>query len=338
LWVGLVLGIPLVLIGLSGSALLLQREILRFATPVASAGELKSIGSMLEAAQTAVASNVRPTFIDLSPGKAAAVQFETRRPARRVDVHVDPVSLEVLGASDYVRRGPIKQVLVDIHEFLMLPAHVGFPLVGWMGVAMTVMGLSGLVLWWPRGALAVRRGVRLHLDLHQAVGIWGLLVLLTLSISGVYLIFPLTVSHAVQTVLPGDGGDSAPADVARRNGPLGPDHAADYALALVPDARVIGMHLPSGGGTPFAVHMEMIGFGPTVPPIVVTLDPVTAEVIYIDHPRAHSPAERVLNFLHALHFSNGLGFAWSALVFLAGLMPLLMAVTGTMIWWKRRRP
>src|SRR5262249_18426009 len=153
----------------------------------------------------------------------------------------------VLATSDYVRRGPVKSVLVNIHEFLMLPEHIGFAMVGWMGVALTFIGLSGLVLWWPqdgswRSAFLVRRGtarLRLHIDLHRVVGIWGWLVLLALSISGMYLTFPLTVTHAVETLFPGETlGADPPATVARKTGPLGPDHAAEYAVALVPDARV----------------------------------------------------------------------------------------------------
>ena len=87
---------------------------------------------------------------------------------------------------------------MTIHEYLMLPGHIGLPLVGWMAVAMTFMGLSGLILWWPRkgrwmSAFLVRRGargLRLHLDLHHAAGIWGSVLFLILSISGIYLAFP----------------------------------------------------------------------------------------------------------------------------------------------------
>ena len=56
----------------------------------------------------------------------------------------------------------------------------GRTFVGWLGVAMLVLGLTGLVLWWPkRGqwkyAFFVRRtatGLRFHRELHAATGIW----------------------------------------------------------------------------------------------------------------------------------------------------------------------
>ena len=101
-----------------------------------------------------------------SPGHAAAVQFiVSNRPNRTVEVLVDPVSLKVLGSSELIRRGPIMAFMVRIHEFLMMPDRIGLPAVGWTAVAMTFMGLSGIILWWPRkgrwlAAFLVKRGAR----------------------------------------------------------------------------------------------------------------------------------------------------------------------------------
>jgi uncharacterized iron-regulated membrane protein len=82
-----------------------------------------------------------------------------------IDIYVDPVSLKILGSSEVVERGPVLAFLIGIHAFLAMPPPIGLPFVGWMGVVMTLMGLSGLVLWWPskgqwRRSFLVRRGAR----------------------------------------------------------------------------------------------------------------------------------------------------------------------------------
>jgi uncharacterized iron-regulated membrane protein len=46
--------------------------------------------------------------------------------------------------------------------------------------------------------------------------------------------------------------------------------------------------------------------------------------------------DRVLNLLYALHFSIGTGPVWTFLVFLAGLLPLFLTITGVTIWWTKR--
>jgi uncharacterized iron-regulated membrane protein len=39
-----------------------------------------------------------------------------------------------------------------------------------------------------------------------------------------------------------------------------------------------------------------------------------------------------------MHSGQGLGPIWKVLVFLTGLLPALFAVTGILMWLKRRRP
>jgi uncharacterized iron-regulated membrane protein len=45
----------------------------------------------------------------------------------------------------------------------------------------------------------------------------------------------------------------------------------------------------------------------------------------------------LLNWQHLLHFGVGLGLLWKILVFLSGLLPLLLAITGLTVWWKKRQ-
>src|SRR6266480_6421138 len=90
LWVGLILSIPIILIGLSGSALLVQREILSLSVPGASGtGETRSIASMVAAAQASVAPDLRANWVELpaSRGDPASVQFQfANRPPRTMVV------------------------------------------------------------------------------------------------------------------------------------------------------------------------------------------------------------------------------------------------------------
>src|SRR5258708_14294014 len=72
LWVGLILSIPIILIGLSGSALLVQREILRWSIPtVSGAGESQPIARIVAAAQTSVAPRPRAQWAGVSPSPRA---------------------------------------------------------------------------------------------------------------------------------------------------------------------------------------------------------------------------------------------------------------------------
>jgi uncharacterized iron-regulated membrane protein len=70
--------------------------------------------------------------------------------------------------------------LIELHDDL-LAGREGRRVNGLGAVAVLVMTLTGLVIWWPgigrwRRSLTLRRGVgwkRLVWDLHSAIGIWS---------------------------------------------------------------------------------------------------------------------------------------------------------------------
>src|SRR5581483_1729252 len=87
LWVGLVLGLPMILIGLSGSVLLVQREILWLSVPATSAGESQPLSQIIAAAQAAMPES-RANWVELprASGRPASVQFVlSNRPVRTLE-------------------------------------------------------------------------------------------------------------------------------------------------------------------------------------------------------------------------------------------------------------
>jgi uncharacterized iron-regulated membrane protein len=347
LWLALITALPLIAIGVSGSALIVQREVVALSAPRASSSmPAKALVAILATAQSAVPAGAVATRMELPQARAlAVVNFDvTRRPQRRAEVLVDPASLDIVATGELLRRGPVKQFLTDIHEFLMLPDHIGFPLVGVLGVVMTFLGLSGLVLWWPRQgawrrAFTVRRGAQglaFHADWHHALGIWGALVLLVLAISGVYLIFPRPITDAVHAMLPFAAPAATHADLPG-TGPVDADGAVAIASRLITDGVPRALQLPVARNAPFVVEVERTTGFVRFPRVMVSVDPATGSVTYVDDPRDHALAERAINLLYAGHFALGLGWVWTLLVFLGGLLPLALAITGTMMWWLRRR-
>jgi uncharacterized iron-regulated membrane protein len=349
LWLGLLLAIPIIMIGLSGSALLLQREILEHSVPAATAqGQRAPLEILISAAAKAVPDNATARSIELPAyeGAPTTVGFDVNGRPPRTRVHVDPVSGEVLRTEDNTnRRGPVLDFLIRSHAFLLLPAPIGFPIVGWMAGIMTFMAVSGIVLWWPRNgmwrhAFWIRkgaRGLRFHLEFHHVVGFWGSAILFVMGLSGLYLVYPDTFRQTSELVLPTERS-LRNRDVQFTPGPapLHSDDAVAAALAAVPNTRAVNVQLPPTPDLPFVVHLETTEFRPKLPPILVTLNARTGEINFVDDPRRYSISDKFLNLQHTLHFGIGLGWLWKVLVFISGILPLALGVTGLVIYVKRR--
>jgi uncharacterized iron-regulated membrane protein len=304
----------------------------------------------IEVALAAGPANARLGRVDLALSDGNPVTVQLQPPGRRVrpvKIYVDPVSLQVLGTQEVVPRGEALGFLIGIHSFLMMKSYVGVKVVGALGVVMTLMGISGLVLWLPkrgqwRRAFLVRRGARglpLNLDLHHAAGIWTVVVFLIMSVSGVYLCFPHTIAEAVHAVLPSSLGSGEPmAGFTPTPGPLDADMAVASAVTAVPDARAVAVQMPEQRGSPIVVFLETTRFGgATQPQILVTFNQTTGAVGYVDDPRYHGMAEKVVDLQNALHYGAAFGIFWKVMVFVSGFLPLFFAITGFNIWWARRR-
>jgi len=87
--------------------------------------------------------------------------------------------------------------LVDLHENLLL-GMTGRAINGIGALCLTVLCMTGVILWWPgianwRRSLTVHWKLsfaRLNWDLHNALGFWCFLFVLLWGISGIYFAFP----------------------------------------------------------------------------------------------------------------------------------------------------
>ena len=69
-------------------------------------------------------------------------------PPRIINVYLDPPTARVLDVVDF--RPSLIGWLHRFHENLTIPEYSGRAIVGWVGVGMLLLSLTGIWLWWPR--------------------------------------------------------------------------------------------------------------------------------------------------------------------------------------------
>ena len=357
LWLGLVLCLPLVAIGLSGSLLVYHAEIEAFLSPAnqvttqqAAPAEARPPAEILAAAQAASPRGFQVAFLRLPSraGEPALVGFAKpgASPRGGPRLEIDPLTLEAAEPSETTAGGFMRAMHV-LHGSLMIPGGLGREIVGWLGIVMLVLGLSGLVIWWPRRgrlrqALTVkwRAGPqRLNRDLHGATGIWSWLVFVVVSFSGAHIVFPQTFTAGYALVLPDQSREEEPAPRGEVAAPGALDLAAAAAIAVaaLPEAEVRMARMPFRPGQSILVVMNRPEAAPGAPAITLDIDPSSGALLAVRDPAAMPAAERLAAWMRPLHEGQGLGPVWRLLVFLSGLLPALFSVTGIAFWLLRRR-
>ncbi|MED5598017.1 PepSY-associated TM helix domain-containing protein [Janthinobacterium sp. P210006] len=368
LYAGLWFGALFVLLGLTGSAIAWMPELDAYLNPTLLQASTPAAGQVFRVTPGTVQAVVdqltadpaygKPTQLN-PPADARDVYVASYRQAGKPSpfsqaivrqVMVDPYTLQVKGERDWGRFGLTRPLLMSgmfhLHRYL-LTGDTGKTVTGISGVLLLLMALSGIYLWWPRmqwtaikRALTVSHGgswPRFNYTLHKAAGFFAAPVLAVIAFSGIYFNLPQLVVPLVDLV--STVPDTAKLNNVQRDGAL-LDAGAAMAAAqrLYPQARVSRIVLPAKKDLPYDIRVRQPdeiahGDGATR----ITLDARSGLPLRIRDPLTASYGERFLGWQFPLHSGQAFGVAGRSFITLFGLMPLLFMLTGTLVWWKRRR-
>lgn len=352
-WLGLVLGLWFLLLGLTGSMLVYYRGIdeqidarLAHRPQARALPTLESVYQSLRRAHPQREAGWR-LEVPQRVGEPVTARFlkpvETQgRGFAPLLATVDPVSLEVVANRFWGEHATTW--IYDLHYTLLL-GEPGHQIVGWGGLVLLVSVVSGAVLWWPaRGqwsrALHFKRhasGVRRVYDLHKLAGVYGGLVLLILGFTGAVLALPDVVRPWVAQVSP-----LTPMPKPVPSGASGPrwsvDAAVARAVAVFPGSEPRWVDVPAAPGGLYRVRLRQPGEpGDRFPDSLVWVDSVTGQVVAQRDPKAYTGGDVFLQWMHPLHSGEGFGAIGRLIVCVSGLVPVLLAVTGWLRWRDKRR-
>jgi len=279
-------------------------------------------------ARTDAARNARP------PESRAEHATRGEATNRLLAVYLDPASATVLASGEF--RDSLVGKIHMFHETLFIPQGWGRALVGWLGVAMFILAITGIWMWWPRRgsflqALKFRQSRRESINIHRRFGIIVALPLAMASITGVYLAFQQQLRPLLGSVL----AISAEPRRSLAAEPLArPRLDIDRAFALATEgsmSRLVSLSLPTAASPLWRIDTSTQS-GEVVS---VTVDDASGQRGIAPSPLA---GDVFAQWIRSAHTGNGLGFFWSALLFLCGLVPAILFITGLFIWRGRRTP
>jgi uncharacterized iron-regulated membrane protein len=364
-WFGIIGGIWLLLIAVTGSILVFYQELDRAFNPQlfhASStqpdGTQWRIAAAIAAAEAtipgAMASYTRlpaaageTLIVNLvdRPGHAGAVGPRGR------EVFVDPVTAQVTGSRVWGAPGlapsQFMPMLYRLHYALLAGATIEW-LLGLVALAWLVDHVAAVPLAlrtvqrWP-DALRIRlaaRGHRRIFDLHRAGALLLLPITAMLAFTGVYFNLNSEFRTVLALVSPpsANAGDTRPA-LPRPLivPPVNADTALARARSEVLGAAVTGISLDHTRGLWVIDVTHPRDPSPDYGGRSLVVDARTAAVLADQHFSTGSAADVVMAWQYPLHSGRAFGWPGRLLVLLAGIVTALLVITGYRLWWTRWR-
>ena len=338
-WIGLSLAILIIPISLTGAALVwhdwLDAKLEPQRHQVIGPAELPP-SAYAATARNLLSADHRVATVRFN-SEGAPVMVTASKPAptgvgrpERTNIWLHPGDANII---DQASSGGLVQVMHVLHGSLMVPGW-GRTIVGWVGVFMVVSSISGIWLWWPlsgsfKTGLRWRRRNTLNANIHYLTGFWIMIPLAMLSFTGAWISFPKVFGVFEARPAPSQQNRAAalrarPLDETRT--PV--DRAVEQANAHS-TGPLVSVTWPTDQKAEWKISYQRQG--------------APAEVIVADGEESVKPPEppqpeTLARTMRRWHDGTGMGPVWQVIIFLGGIIPALLSITGLIIWWRARSP
>jgi len=328
----------LVVLGVTGAILSFQPEMedavnveLTHVTPEGAALTLTELESRLQSQFP----GTHLVSARLAERPDRTVELQLQGDTGIVDLFVDPYRAVVKGsAEDLWELRPVH----DLHTKLLIDTF-GSEITGWTAAALLFLAVTGMILWWPGRILRlVREGPprRFLLHLHSALAAWSWLGLILLSLTAVVLhwqddslALASRLTHA--DAIPGPP-PPGPACVTSQAASF--DRLLGAATVAAPGARPTWIQ----GGDVVRVVMRYPEDHTPAGRTLVYLDPCSATPRSILSTRTAPAAYRIVRqWNREVHTGDIFGWPTRTLICLTALLLPIVAVSGPLLWWVRRK-
>ena len=343
-WTGLVLGVVLLVVALSGAVLIFRPQLERRMDPdrfIVPAGSTRlPIDTLVAQAQAAhPVGTLESVRFYGDPTMPLLVLFSNKE-----YVHMNPYTGAVLGTRQ--RYGEGFGWIEGIHKYLTLEPELGENVNGSLAFVFAALMATGVILWWPATRRALKAGLTLNrklkgrpwdLNLHKTFGAYAAAILLFSAMTGIPIAFDST--RIVLSYLTGSSAPRpAPTKPAGGGAFVGFDVVEAQIAKLMPNATETYIARPKTGVvTAYAIAADAPQ--PNARSYVWT-DAATGALVryapYASMPRGY----RLYYWLLSLHTGVAGGWLMKLLLLFGTLSVPVLAYTGVLSYFRRpsRKP
>ena len=314
------------------------------------------VGTLVEKVESQLTKGATITGVTIYPQPDRSYQVNLSAP-KGAAVYIDPYTGEVLGQS---QRTPFFRTVFMLHRWLLdsQPADGGIfwgkRITGISTLLFVIILLSGIVIWWPRSRKGLKNGIQIALrkgktcfwhDLHAAGGIYVLLLVLVMALTGLTWSFDwyknaFYTLFGVETTAPAKG--PAP----KEKSPQGPQPGTttEATAPVTPFACWQQVYDQVAAENPDRLKIEITDgtasvsnnrYGNIRGTDRYTFDPQSGQITGASLYKDTGNSGKIRGWIYSVHTGAWGGNLTRIIWFLAALLGATLPLTGYYLWIKR---
>ena len=357
LWLSIPFGLIVTLICFSGAMLVFENEVMEFThselfyvkkvdkAPI-------PVGQLLDKVVETLPDSVSVTGVSISSDPERSYQVNLSKP-RRASVYVDQYTGEIKGRHE---RSSFFMTMFRLHRWLldsMKPdggIFWGKIIVGTSTLLFVFVLISGIVIWWPRTKKALKNSLKVSInkgfrrfwyDLHVAGGMYALVFLLAMALTGLTWSFGWyrTAFYAVFGVEVQQKGGHGTASQKIKREKSEPENGMsslyvhwqqvyEHLVEMNPDYKQISLSDASAS-------VSFDGYGNQRASDRYKFNPQSGEITETILYKDVDKSGKIRGWIYSVHVGSWGGMLTRILTFIAALVGASLPLTGYYLWIKR---
>ena len=346
-YIGLAVGLILVIVGLTGSLLVFQKELDSILVK-------QQFEQVIPQSQTVsldiVTNNVTQAYANQPDWKLSQFDLHFNDDIYRVrlqnsqekqlEVFVNAYTGKILG--DRSRENSFFSRVLELHYALFTDV-IGTIIVGIAALLMCLLAVTGLILWsgWRnlRAGFKIKwdaKAKRKNYDIHKVVGIIALIGLTFTGFTGFIWNFYEQTEPAIYALTSTPKPPEVKSSVTGKV-PLAISEIIKQANATIPEGKPSFISVPTKPDAVFTVFLKQPQDAQYFAN-KVDIDRYSGKVLHVINSKTASLGDRLLNIFVPMHYGTFGGLATRILYVFVGLSPTILFITGLIMYRLRRRP
>jgi uncharacterized iron-regulated membrane protein len=346
-YIGLTVGLILIIVGLTGSILVFQKEI-------DSVLVKQKFEQVIPQAQTVsldvVTNNITQAYAKQPDWKLAQFVLYYDRDIylarlnnsedKQLEVFVNAYTGKILG--DRLRNQSFFGRVYELH-YALLAGPVGFVIVGIAALFMCILAITGLLLWsgWRNLISGFKikwnaKTKRKNYDIHQVVGIIALIFLTFTGFTGFIWNFYEQTEPAIYALTFTPKPPEVKSIVTGKES-LAINEIIEKAIATIPEAKPSSISIPTKPDEVFTVYLKQPQDAQYYAN-KVDIDRYSGKILHVINSKTAKLGDRLLNAFVPMHYGTFGGLPTRILYVFVGLSPTILFVTGLIMYRLRYRP